>query len=303
MQSSQVQKSAQQPASADTALDEAAASLRVIDVAVDAAEFPEHANPQLKIALILDATALEVGWQSATGRAMQGRVACGTTSVMPAQMHYTTRWRGAGRMLLLSFSPEFLNVAKAEGGPAAEALPPMWSQSDPLLVQLGLSVLAAQRAALATQSYLDAAAEVAMVHLLHRYGAVRPPAAPVLVPARMARVLDLIESSLDEDLSLARMAEAAGLSVSGFARAFANAVGESPHRYLLKRRIERARELLAHGSAPIAEITAALGFSSQAHLTTAFLRQTGTTPARYRAQSRSGGAGGKLQPPPTRSKP
>lgn len=286
MQYPRVQKSAHEPASADVALSAAPASLRVIDVSVDAAEFPEHPNPQLKIALVLEAQALEVGWQSATGRAMQGRVACGTTSVMPAQMHYTTRWRCPGRMLLLSFTPEFLSATDADSGKVTGALRPTWSQPDALLVQLGLSVLAAQRAGLATPTYLDAAAEVAMVHLLHQYGSVRCAAPPVLVPERMARVVDLIEAHLDEDLPLARLAEVAGLSTHGFARAFAKVAGAPPHRYVLRRRVEHAQHLLTHGRTPIAEIATALGFSSQAHLTTAFLRETGTTPARYRAQSR-----------------
>lgn len=286
MQSRQVRKSAHQPASADLALGGASASLRVVDVAVEAAEFPEHANPHLKLALVLQSSMLDVAWQSETGRAMRGRVRSGTMSVMPAQMPYMTHWRGAGRMLLLSFSPEFLLAAEVDDGRAADALSPRWSQSDPMLVQLGLSVLAAQHAELATQAYLDAAAEVAMVHLLHRYASARCPAPQVLVPERLSRVIDLIEANLEDDLSLARLAEAAGLSPHGFARAFAKAVGAPPHRFVVQRRVERARHLLANGSMPIAEIAAMLGFSSQSHLTTAFLRETGITPARYRAQGR-----------------
>jgi AraC family transcriptional regulator len=282
-----VHKSARQPAAADAALGGVAASMRVVDVAVEAAEFPQHPNPQLKIALILEADALDVGWLSATGRALQGRVTRNTSSVMPAEMPYTTRWHGAGRMLLLSFSPEFMRARDEVVGRAGSELRPAWSQSDPLLVHLGRSVLAAQQAGFASRTYLDAVAEVTMVHLLNRYGAAPAAAPDPLMPVHVARVLDLIESHLDEDLSLARLARVAGLSTYGFARAFTRAVGEPAHRYVIRRRCERARHLLRCTDLPITEVAASLGFSSQAHLTTAFLRTTGTTPGRFRAGARA----------------
>jgi AraC family transcriptional regulator len=121
-----------------------------------------------------------------------------------------------------------------------------------------------------------------MVHLIHRYGAAHvAPVAPAL-SSGLERVLDLIENHLDEDLSHATLAAAAGQSVYGFARSFAKTMGEPPHRYVLRRRVERARQLLTHTATPLADLAATLGFSSQAHLTTAFLRATGTTPARFR---------------------
>ncbi len=286
MQRSRIHKSALQPLAADRALANEAASMRVLDVAVDPAEYPQHPNPHLKIAVILETGALDVTWQSANGRAMRGRVRKGSSSVMPADMPYSTCWQGAGRMLLLSFSTTFLHARDSAIGAAASELRPAWSQFDPFLVQMGLSVIAAQSAQLASTAYLDAAAEVLMVHLLHRYGLAPVPRLDLLVPSQLIKVLDLIESHIDEDLSLARLAAVAGLPVHGFARCFAKAVGEPPHRYILKRRCARARELLMRTMMPIVEIATVLGFSSQAHLTTALLHATGITPARYRTPPR-----------------
>ena len=190
-------------------------------------------------------------------------------------------------MLLLSFSPDFLRARDAATGSGSAELRPAWSQPDPFLTQLGLSALHAQRSGIASRTYMDAVAEVTMVHLLHRYGAA--PAQPVTQPLSigLARVLDLIESHLDEDLSHATLAAAAGQSVYCFARSFARTMGEPPHRYVLRRRVERAKQLLAHTATPLADLAATLGFSSQAHLTTTFLRATGTTPARFRNVARS----------------
>jgi hypothetical protein len=106
----QAQKSADQPGAADQALAAAVDPINIVDVSVDTAEFPEHPNPQLKIAVVLDAQALQAQWHSATGRRVQGSIRRGTASIMPADMVYRTRWQGAGRLLLLSFSPDFLRA-------------------------------------------------------------------------------------------------------------------------------------------------------------------------------------------------
>ena len=188
-------------------------------------------------------------------------------------------------MLLLTFSPEFLSAREAALGKASIELRPAWSQNDPLLLHLGQSVLEAQRSQLASRAYMDAAAEVAMVHLMLRYGSGRAGESDDIVPASIARVLDLIEEHLGEDLSHARLAAVAGVSVYGFARAFVKVVGEPPHRYVQKRRCQRAMDLLRQRGMSISDIAAQLGFSSQAHLTTSFVRHTGATPARYRAAS------------------
>jgi AraC family transcriptional regulator len=286
MSEPQVQKSAQAPQLADQLQFGSAASMRVVDVGVQAAEFEEHPNPFLKIALVLSCERLSVRWHSESGRQLQGRVQAGSCSVMPAQMPYATHWQGAGRMLLLSFSPEFLQARDEVLADQRLGLVPSWSQADPLLSQLGLAVLAARQAGLASSLYLDAAAEVALVHLQTRYSQAAAPAPAPLLPAGLVRVRELIEAELDQDLSLARLAAVAGMSVYGFARAFSRALGEPPHRYVLRRRCERAQQLLAHSSLTLADIAHSLGFSSQAHLGTVFVRQTGCTPAAYRRQAR-----------------
>jgi AraC family transcriptional regulator len=97
------------------------------------------------------------------------------------------------------------------------------------------------------------------------------------------RVRDLIEARLGEHLSLQELAESVGLSPYHFARLFKASFGEPPHRYVLRRRIEQAlASLKSDHDRPIADIAIALGFVSQAHLTDAFRRHTGMTPARWR---------------------
>ncbi len=95
-------------------------------------------------------------------------------------------------------------------------------------------------------------------------------------------VLKYIGSNLDGDLSMESLARLAGVLTHQFARAFKRRVGQSPHQYVLQRRIDAARQLLAAGEHSIADISYATGFSSQSHMTTTFKRELGTTPAQLR---------------------
>ena len=103
------------------------------------------------------------------------------------------------------------------------------------------------------------------------------------IPARsIAHVIDLIEAHIDQDLSLAALADVAAMSVYHFARQFKETVGASPHAYVLSRRVRRAEDMLKRGGSSLADVAAACGFASQAHFTTAFGRHIGVTPGDYR---------------------
>jgi AraC family transcriptional regulator len=111
-----------------------------------------------------------------------------------------------------------------------------------------------------------------------------PPAAPKLDAGRAARVTRHIEEHLGEAaLSIEELARIARMSPFHFARAFKTALGCPPHRYVVERRIERAKALIRAGRLPLAEIAQLVGFADQAHFSTVFRRETGTTPGRFRA--------------------
>ncbi len=103
-----------------------------------------------------------------------------------------------------------------------------------------------------------------------------------LAPWRIARVLDCIDGRLADALSLDHLARTAGLSTGHFARCFKSTFGVSAHRYVLERRVDRAKQLLAESRLSIAEIALACGFASQSHLTDCFRAIARTTPATWR---------------------
>ena len=96
---------------------------------------------------------------------------------------------------------------------------------------------------------------------------------------RLQRARDLIESRFDEPLRLGDLAEAACLQKHHFLREFAKAFGATPHRYLVRRRLEEARRLLAEGSATVLEACFEVGFADPSAFARAFRRRYGTSPS------------------------
>jgi AraC family transcriptional regulator len=99
---------------------------------------------------------------------------------------------------------------------------------------------------------------------------------------RLRRTLDYIDENLGGDLTLSNLAAAAKLNDFYFSRLFKQSMGMTPHRYVVARRIDRARQLLADPRLSLAEISWRLGFASQAHFTTVFRKATGLTPLQFR---------------------
>lgn len=103
----------------------------------------------------------------------------------------------------------------------------------------------------------------------------------------LRRAKEFIDENLEQDLSLAGIAESVGLSQFHFARAFKLTTNITPHQYLTERRVERAKRLLSESDLPIVEVSAGAGFKNQSHFTTLFRRFTGTTPKAWRQCRRS----------------
>jgi AraC-like DNA-binding protein len=103
-------------------------------------------------------------------------------------------------------------------------------------------------------------------------------------PARhLLRAKDLVDARYREPLDVPALARAAHLSVAHFSREFRRAFGETPHQYLLTRRLERAAALLRNTDRTVADICLAVGLRSVGSFTTSFGRAFGLSPAAYRA--------------------
>jgi len=99
----------------------------------------------------------------------------------------------------------------------------------------------------------------------------------------LLRAKDLIDARYREPLDVAALAQAAHLSPAHFSREFRRAFGETPHQYLLTRRLERASALLRTTDRTISDICFTVGLRSVGSFTTSFRRSFGSSPAAYRA--------------------
>jgi AraC-like DNA-binding protein len=103
------------------------------------------------------------------------------------------------------------------------------------------------------------------------------------IARHLLRAKDLVDSRYFEPLLVAQMADAAGLSKAHFTREFSRTFGETPHQYLLTRRLERAAALLRTTDWPVSRICFAVGWGSIGSFTTSFHRMFGQSPTAYRA--------------------
>ena len=199
---------------------------------------------------------------------------------------FSTSDRG-GEYLVLSVAPEtFTGLAP---GIVTGRLRQFTNVADPpfTLLANGLrraAVLGAATPPLAME--ILAAAAVERISVLLDTGTRRVRPERRLTSRRLKRILDHFESRLAEDIRLADLACDCGLSESYLARTFHAATGTTLHAALIERRIARARSVIeaaSHRGVPacLAEVAAATGFSSHAHMTTAFRRVLGVTPSQW----------------------
>jgi AraC-like DNA-binding protein len=99
---------------------------------------------------------------------------------------------------------------------------------------------------------------------------------------RLRRAIDYVEARLDESVSLADVAASAGLTRMHFAAQFRAATGLRPHEYLLRRRIERAQEMLLRTGISLVDVALSVGFQTQSHFTSVFKRYAGQPPRAWR---------------------
>ena len=233
--------------------------------------FPRHAHDQFGIGVI--ASGAQRSW-SGIGPVDAG--AGDIITVNPGEMHDGTPVQGqVRRWQMLYIDPGILSGAMTRGVELAR----------PALQDTQLAGRFAQLFASITDPVPDALAVEedllrTMGHLLSRYA--NRPAPARGTPPSVARALARLDAIPERPVTLADLAALSGVSRFQLLRGFVRAVGITPHAYLLQQRVRLARRLLVAGRRP-AEAAAEAGFADQSHLTRAFRRQLGVTPARYRA--------------------
>jgi len=100
--------------------------------------------------------------------------------------------------------------------------------------------------------------------------------------ARLRRIKELVHAKMGDDLSLDEMAQSIGLSTAHFARMFRKSTGETPHQFVLRQRVERAKAMLRVPDVRVLDVAAACGFATQQHFAQVFRDVCGVSPTKYR---------------------
>lgn len=222
----------------------------------------------------------------------EGRDVVGHVSFIPAERQNQGWYKGdVLECLSLEIPPDWIAKCLDRRELATVEFFPTTNRFDPLILNV-MSALRheTEQPGPAGQLFAETAATLIALHLVRCYSNVGHT--PVtserhcLATSDLERTLEFMEENLGTELTLEALAGIANMPVSTFVRGFRRATSMSPHKYLLQRRIYRARQLLGSSHIPIAEIAYRLGFSSQSHFSTLFRAWIGESPARFRRQFR-----------------
>jgi AraC family transcriptional regulator len=248
--------------------------------------------------------------RESAGEQVECELAPGSVALVPAHTSVGWSWPGRISFSVLMLDPAFLDrVAQDVFGlePADYKLMLTERANDTVITNIaGVLSREVMRGEPGGRLYAESLANMLSVHLLRHYaqcadgrtleacslsgdalpeGADGEAAARTVSPPRaVAEALRFIHENYAHDLSLNDLAEAVHLSPFHVARLFKQALGVSPHQYLIQVRVNSARSLLSAGSGErsLAEVASAVGFADQSHLTRHFKRITGVTPKQFR---------------------
>jgi AraC-like DNA-binding protein len=177
-------------------------------------------------------------------------------------------------------------LADAEGMRRLGELPTLNGAEDPVLAHLSrIACMAVDPAGPATSLFLESMLLSVHRHLGGHYAGLAAPRSQArggLAAWQETRVKEYIDAYLDTNISLLDLARLCQLSPSQFGRAFKASTGMTPHRWLVERRLDRARHLMRAPGMTLADIAQLCGFADQSHLARAFRQAEGIGPAAWR---------------------
>jgi AraC family transcriptional regulator len=207
----------------------------------------------------------------------------GTLSFCPAGLTIRAVQSAASHVHVV-WDTDLYSTLLPELGAAASRFELHVSLQDLLLSQLVTTLVDETEGGLANRILVESLSTALCIRLAqHFVGHLPLPTTKGLSPERLQRVRDYIEAHLDEDLSLIILADIACLSPYHFSRSFKEAAGVGVQRYVIQRRLERAKTLLRRTRESLAFIAQEARFADQSHLTSIFRREIGVTPGRFRA--------------------
>lgn len=210
----------------------------------------------------------------------------GDFGFVPAGMDSSWEDDAECQILRLGLPPSLLEQVTEElSGDASKIdVMPRMALPDARIEAIGFAIKAELEADTPSDSlFIDHLASALAVRLVETATDSRPNSAryhePRLSPRQLTLLTDFIEANLDQPLRLADLAALVGVSVTRLKTLFRNSTGAPVHQYVIRRRVEHARALIATTRTPASEIALAAGFANQSHMSTTMRRVLGLTPS------------------------
>jgi AraC family transcriptional regulator len=242
-----------------------------------------HVLDEHVLAMMLRHGAIEVGPRRPAMRRVTFQA--GEMGFFP---RHTERWVGAGdqERLLLRISDAALVAACDGKGGAVEGH--RCKMVDARLAALIVAVNAERIAGFPSgRLFLDSVELALAAALVDAYAgrsfSVRPFRGG-LGPARLRTIKELVHAKMEDELTLIEMARSVEMSPPHFSKMFRKSTGETPHQFVLRHRIERAKEMLCTRGVRILDVAVACGFKTQQHFARVFRRLCGTSPREYQLE-------------------
>ncbi|RUT10320.1 AraC family transcriptional regulator [Dulcicalothrix desertica PCC 7102] len=225
----------------------------------------------------------------ANGRLYESNVSYGSMMLAPAYTCYQIATLSDAESVSISLEPDFVARTAYEildSERVELVLAP--GTFDPLIYGIGMSLKAElESSSPVSNFYIDSLANTLATHLLRNYITCTDSRMVAVEESQhnFIQVIDYVEAYLEQPIELEELARIAGMSRFYFCRLFKKTIGLTPHQFVIKRRIERAKHLLFRSNLSISEIAVACGFANQNHLTRYFKRLTNVTPSVFRQRA------------------
>lgn len=241
----------------------------------------EHLHKMHILTMMTSSTPIN---QAIEGKSQHNLVGRNNAFILPAGALHRCNWRRDIEFMFVGFDPQvFAEIGQEVTNPDhIELIPHFATLEDPLLQGILLTLKQEmENGGLNTPLFVDQLKTTLVMHIIRNYGVRKTQVTTYhsgLPSYKLNQVIDYIEAHLDQNLELAELAQQTGISPFYFSRLFKQSLGITPHQYVIRQRIERARQLIQKGKIGLAEIALACGFANQGHLNRHFKRLTGVTP-------------------------
>jgi AraC family transcriptional regulator len=245
-----------------------------------------HIHNCTQITVALSPAQVRGEWDGFAGRREKRELNGDIVWIVPPGVEHVIHFDRRASLIHLYLNDEFF-CSMLEGAPlkTESNLVPSLLVRDPFLVEIARSLYREIKFNGNNRLYTQAVATLTATHLVRTYSDRRTPVPSHhggLGPSRERKIRSYIEEHLGDDLSVEELAQFAEMSPNYLISLFRQSVGMTPHRYVIQRRVEKARELLEKSKLSLLEIGGQCGFQDQSQFTNTFRRYCGVTPGQYR---------------------